>query len=51
MKADLEDEYQDYKMVVAQPNDRPYEDHQIAQKLKKLIAEHMSFFTAAPVRS
>ncbi len=39
-KADLADEYQDYHLVIAQPNGRPYEEHQIAQKMKHLIAEH-----------
>ncbi len=39
-KADLADEYQDYHLVIAQPNGRPYEEHQIAQKMKRLIAEH-----------
>ncbi len=40
MKADLANEYQDYNIVVAQNNGRPYEEHQIAQKLKALITEH-----------
>ena len=37
MKSDLGPEYQDYNMVIAQPNGRPFEEHQICQKFKSLI--------------
>lgn len=40
MKRELGNLYQDFDLVVAQDNGRPYEEHLIAQKLKKLIAEH-----------
>lgn len=40
MKSDLADEYQDYDLVIAQDNGRPFEAHQILQKFKKLIADH-----------
>ena len=40
MKSDLGPEYQDYNIVIAQPNGRPFEDHQICQKFKALIAKH-----------
>ncbi|WP_087022789.1 tyrosine-type recombinase/integrase [Butyricicoccus porcorum] len=40
MKSDLGPEYQDYNIVIAQPNGRPFEEHQICQKFKALITEH-----------
>lgn len=40
LKAELSTEYQDFQLVVAQNNGRPYEEHIIAQKLKLLISEH-----------
>ena len=40
VKAELESEYMDFNLVVAQDNGRPYEEHMIAQKFRALIAEH-----------
>lgn len=40
LKEDLADEYQDFGIVIAQPNGRPYEEHQILQKFKALIAKN-----------
>lgn len=40
LKAQLSTEYQDFNLVVAQNNGRPYEEHTIAQKLRMLIQEH-----------
>lgn len=40
LQADLGMEYQDFGLVVAQNNGRPYEEHIIAQKFSTLIAAH-----------
>lgn len=40
LKVDLGTEYQDFHLVVAQNNGRPYEEHTIAKKLKELIEKH-----------
>ena len=39
LKSDLADEYQDYNLVVAQNNGRPYETRQIDRKLKDFNAD------------
>lgn len=39
IKADLQGEYQDFNLVVAQDNGRPFEEHTIAKKIKALIEE------------
>ena len=46
-KNDLADEYQDYNLVVAQNNGRPYETRQIDRKLKTstlTLISALSFF-------
>ena len=40
MKRDLGPEYQDFNIVVAQDNGRPFEERLIASKLRDLIAEN-----------
>lgn len=40
IKADLQGEYQDFNLVVAQDNGRPFEEHTIAKKIKALIEEY-----------
>ena len=40
LKRELGELYADFHLVVAHDNGRPYEEHQIAQKMKHLIAEH-----------
>lgn len=40
LKADLAGEYQDFGLVIAHPNGRPYEERQIARKFRLLIQEH-----------
>lgn len=40
IKADLGSEYQDFNLVVAQNNGRPFEERLIAEKMRKMIADH-----------
>lgn len=40
IQADLDSEYQDFNIVVAQNNGRPFEERIIAQKMRDMIAEH-----------
>jgi integrase len=40
LKGDLQGEYQDFDLVVAQDNGRPVEEHIVAQKLKSFCTAH-----------
>lgn len=40
LKSELSEEYQDFNLVVAQDNGRPYEDHIITQKLRTFIQQN-----------